>query len=81
MLQIDLPTALWHVLHVKTEKLVLSASAPSSANDTYTETCVAYCLLDMIRNELRPGPLALSVVVESALRMKLLPDTVASPRL
>ena len=36
MLQIDLPTALWHVLHVKTEKLVLSASAPSSANDTYT---------------------------------------------
>ena len=35
----------------------------------------------MIRNELRPGPLGLSVVVLSARKMKLLPFTVASPRL
>lgn len=48
---------------------------------THTETCVPYRLFEMMRNELRPFPPGLSVVVSSARRMKLLPFGVASPRL
>lgn len=48
---------------------------------THTETCVSQRFPEMMRNELRPGPLGLSVVVSSARRMKLSPVTVASPKL
>jgi hypothetical protein len=48
---------------------------------THTETCVPHCFTEMMRNELRPGPLGLNVVVLSARKMKLSPFTVASPRL
>ncbi len=48
---------------------------------THTETCGPHCFTEMMRNELRPGPLGLSVVVSSARKMKLPPFTVASPRL
>lgn len=48
---------------------------------SYTETCVSYCLLDVILTEFLPGPLGSKYVVSSTLMIKLSPDTMARPLL
>ena len=58
-----------------------AAVAVARGMPSYTETCVSYCLLDVILMELRPCPLGFRCVVWSALMIKLPPDTVARPLL
>lgn len=86
----NLPTTLWHVLYVKTVGVVVidqhhdygrRENQHRQLTHWHTETCVSYPLFDMMRNESRPFPPGLSVVVSSARRMKLPSSTVASPRL
>ena len=81
---IDSPTTLWHVLHVEPVQSPTSIRLPGDAREkknTHSETCVPYRLFVLMRNELRPLPPGLSMVVSSARRMKLSPFAKASPRL
>ncbi len=67
------PWGMWRMFHLQSPNACHERKAREerTCKNTYTETCVVYCLLLWSRTELRPGPLALSTVVSSARMTKV----------